>query len=529
MPVMSMSMGKAPAGINPPVKMLNPAADPRKMRRIIAEDPEWSLAVVPSLKNLCLQHIVNHFEEKPILNELLPSQKAFVLEKLPTFLPLSLTANLISDEGYWRRCCEDRWGKRDVSEYDHSWKRMFFEHHLENIIELFIPDQTEPKSVLDVVPLCQNYVRRLKITQLLPPIRKPPKFNEDDASESASDLGDDGPSIDHFDFRILLNKLTNLEELQLVYGVRGCGMNFEWNLFEFTFSDCQFLAKALQSCTTLKILKINQSNVDDDKCRTLVSNLLDHPSLLELDLSHNIIGDRGARALGKLLNRSHLKQLDIYDNNIKGPGAQALAHALSKNTPLESLNLRLNQIGDEGGQALAQALLKNCILLNLHLGANELTEPTATALSHMLVHNSTLKRLNLSCNRLGEDGGKAMEEGMSHNSSLLECDIRLTGVRLETGAAAGLLAVVVAVAVAVVVAGAADAGDMSVRAGGHASSTELARGDGQRSSSSTSSPPLTDTQKNSSENAAMCFQSRTAARAACVNAILQQHLILLQD
>ncbi|KAL6486701.1 hypothetical protein MHYP_G00060930 [Metynnis hypsauchen] len=427
----TMSKGNAPAGIYPPIAKLNPAADPRRMRRIIAEDPEWSLAVVPLLTNLCLQHIVKHFEERPILDELVPDQKAFVLEKLPPSLPLSVTANLISDEGYWKRCCEGRWAVSDVSEYSHSWKRMFFERHLENIIELFIPDVTDPKAVLDVVPLCQNYVRRLKISQLLPPIKEPPKFDEDDASDSASDVGNDRPSMDHFDFRILLDKLTNLEELQLVYGVKGCGMNFEWNLFEFTFRDCEFLAKALKSCKSLKVLRINQSKVDDEKCRMLMSYLLDHPSLLELDLSHNLIGDRGARAIGKLLNRSRLERLDIYDNQIRGSGAQALAHALSKNTSLLYLNLRLNRLGDEGGQAVAQALLKNGSLQNLNLGANELTEPTATAVSHALVQNSTLRSLNLSCNRLGVDGGRVLEEGMSHNSSLLECDIRLTDVGLE--------------------------------------------------------------------------------------------------
>uniref|UniRef100_A0A3B4DTJ6 T-complex-associated-testis-expressed 1 n=1 Tax=Pygocentrus nattereri TaxID=42514 RepID=A0A3B4DTJ6_PYGNA len=397
----TMFKGNAPAGIYPPIAKLNPAADPRRMRRIIAEDPEWSLAVVPLLTNLCLQHIVKHFEERPILDELVPDQKAFVLEKLPPSLPLSVTANLISDEGYWKRCCEGRWGVSDVSEYSHSWKRMFFERHLENIIELFIPDVTDPRAVLDVVPLCQNYVRRLKISQLLPPIKEPPKFDEDDASDSASDVGNDRPSMDHFDFRILLDKLTNLEELQLVYGVKGCGMNFEWNLFEFTFRDCEFLAKALKSCKSLKVLRINQSKVDDEKCRKLLSYLLDHPSLLELDLSHNLIGDRGARAIGKLLNRSRLERLDIYDNQIRGSGAQALAHALSKNTSLLYLNLRLNRLGDEGGQAVAQALLKNGTLRNLNLGANELTEPTATAMSHALVQNSTLRSLNLSCNRLG--------------------------------------------------------------------------------------------------------------------------------
>jgi pyruvate/2-oxoglutarate dehydrogenase complex dihydrolipoamide acyltransferase (E2) component len=42
----------------------NPSADLRNMRRIIAEDPEWSLATVPMLKELCIKHIVDNFESK---------------------------------------------------------------------------------------------------------------------------------------------------------------------------------------------------------------------------------------------------------------------------------------------------------------------------------------------------------------------------------------------------------------------------------------------------------------------------------
>jgi len=40
----------------------NPAADWRNMRRIIAEDPEWSLATVPLLVELTLKHIISAFE-----------------------------------------------------------------------------------------------------------------------------------------------------------------------------------------------------------------------------------------------------------------------------------------------------------------------------------------------------------------------------------------------------------------------------------------------------------------------------------
>lgn len=42
----------------------NPAADWRNMRRIIAEDPEWSLATVPLLVEITLKNIIEDFESK---------------------------------------------------------------------------------------------------------------------------------------------------------------------------------------------------------------------------------------------------------------------------------------------------------------------------------------------------------------------------------------------------------------------------------------------------------------------------------
>ena len=49
-------------------------------------------------------------------------------------------------------------------------------------------------------------------------------------------------------------------------------------------------------------------------------------------------------------------QISVYDNNIKLTGAQAIAHALTKNTLLKSLNLRLNRLGDEGFYYLSKTL-----------------------------------------------------------------------------------------------------------------------------------------------------------------------------
>ncbi|XP_067320371.1 dynein regulatory complex subunit 5 [Anolis sagrei] len=423
-----------PKGISPPSRMtiMNPAANPRRMRRLIAEDPEWNLAIVPLLTELCIQHIINNFEKNPILDRLLPEHQKKVLEKVSTSLPLTVTANLISDEGYWKRCCTQRWTVCDVSHYGNSWKQMFFERHLENILKFYIPDTTSPNQVLDIIPLCKEYVRRLEIDQFLPPVKLDQKKEDEEASDTESDAEIDEPSMDHFDMSMLIPALPHLEELHLSYGVKDCGMNFEWNLFEFTYRDCSSLANALTKCQALKVFKLTRSKVDDEKARLLIKHLLDHPTLIELDLSHNLIADRGARAVGKLINCSNLITLNLCDNRIRAQGAQAIAHALSKNSTLTCLNMRLNSIEDEGGQAICNALLVNSTLTTLHLGSNELSEPTATLFSQVLAQNVTLTHINLSCNHIGLDGGKQLLEGMSDNTTVVEFDLRLAEVGQES-------------------------------------------------------------------------------------------------
>ena len=51
----------------------NPASDSRSMRRIIADDPEWSLATVPDLTELAVKHIVDNFASQySSTNQLIP-------------------------------------------------------------------------------------------------------------------------------------------------------------------------------------------------------------------------------------------------------------------------------------------------------------------------------------------------------------------------------------------------------------------------------------------------------------------------
>lgn len=191
--------------------------------------------------------------ENPILDHLLPEHQRKVLDRLSTGLPLTVTAHLISDEDYWKRCCTERWQVCDISNYGDSWKRMFFERHLENILKCFIPNTTDPNQVLELIPLCKNYVRKLEVDQFLPPVQED-QNERDDVSDTGSDFGFSKVSMHHYDLGLLITALPQLEELHLTYGVKDCGMNFEWNLFNFTHQDCCNLAAAVKMCHNLKVM-----------------------------------------------------------------------------------------------------------------------------------------------------------------------------------------------------------------------------------------------------------------------------------
>ncbi len=92
---------------------------------------------------VCMYDYFLHDIENPLLDELLPSHKKSVLEKLAPNVPLKITAPLISDDAYWERCCRGRWELCDVSEYNEQWKRMYFERNTQEELEKFVPEQSD--------------------------------------------------------------------------------------------------------------------------------------------------------------------------------------------------------------------------------------------------------------------------------------------------------------------------------------------------------------------------------------------------
>lgn len=354
----------------------------------------------------CVCFSLDHAE---IMNKLLLKDQVKVASRISNNLPLKLAAQFINDEDYWKHRCRKRWKACHPSNHGNSWKRMYLECNLQEIIEMFVPGTTDDKELYDTLAFSAIFVKKLDIRQLLPPaeiahkdsmLNTDESLEEEEKEKEKEDFNSDGSY--HLDLEPVLKKLHNLEELRINYGLHGCGLNFEWDSFVFTTMDCLQLARAVACLKTLKVLHLCCNNVDDEKVRILIADILDHPSLMGLDLSHNKIGDHGTRAIGKFLNKHcQLVWLNLSNNLICALGAQAIAHALTRNNTLEYLNLKLNAIGDEGGEAICQALFKNSTLSELNLSTNDIGEHTADILAKVIQHNSTLTSIDLSNNNLG--------------------------------------------------------------------------------------------------------------------------------
>ncbi|XP_072894538.1 NACHT, LRR and PYD domains-containing protein 3-like isoform X1 [Hemitrygon akajei] len=168
---------------------------------------------------------------------------------------------------------------------------------------------------------------------------------------------------------------------------------------------------------------LKDSGVED-----LVSALSTNPSLTELDLSDNKLRDSGVKLLSAALRNPECKiqKLWLRDVDLKDSGAEDLVSALSTKPSLTELNLSDNELGDSGVK-LVSAALRNpeCKIQKLWLRDVDLTDSGAKDLVSALSTNPSLTELNLSDNKLGDSGVKLVSAALRNP----ECKIQKLGLR----------------------------------------------------------------------------------------------------
>lgn len=206
--------------------------------------------------------------------------------------------------------------------------------------------------------------------------------------------------LQHFDISHVFKYLPNLAYLTLTYGAKHIGMEYERPLFGMKMSDAQTFKDCLRTTTSLVFLSLPGNLIDDDLISILIKGLMLNKTITQLDLSHNKIGQAGARKISKYLLQSQiLTHLNLADNCINYEGSRYLCQALKVNTSLISLNLKLNRIDDKGGQKMCIDLrVKNSRLETLVLAANLLGNMFCESLSEYISYNQHIRRIDISSN-----------------------------------------------------------------------------------------------------------------------------------
>ncbi|KAF5308657.1 hypothetical protein FQR65_LT06118 [Abscondita terminalis] len=392
-------------------------------RTIHAEDLERGDDQIPFLSALCVQAVSKSFEKKPVIEELHDADKDYLLEILPTDVHLELAIAVIEEDFYWQRRYENDYGMLLQRKYK-SWtyKQLYIEKHITDLIETLPPQDQDEESFGTLLEVCRDYVKRLVITQLrrwLPPLT----MTEDEYPEIYP--------VDHIDFTLILQKLTEIEELSVIFGMNAVGDNFCWKMFKLSELDCSRIGSAIENLHKLQTLRIHRSQLGDGHCRELMKSCLSNQVLTELDLSHCAIGDQGALCVAKLITvHPNLRILKLNDNNIGKIGMEGIGFAiLQKNScPLVRLEVGMNTLGHDGFMGVLRCLSRSNKPTEVCLNACMAENKTPFFIALLIGANNTLEMLDISSNWFGETGGDLLVKYLKYNTSLQRLDVRETDI-----------------------------------------------------------------------------------------------------
>jgi len=336
---------------------------------------------VPRLDDICVAFIGANFNEYPIL-DCVPAQ---YVENIVNLIDLSkLLINRASKHvecsKLWERMSCERWENCRVELHGSSWKRLYLEKHIKELLESYYPSMSESNinlnRLLKSIKCSSPFIHSIKLDQL--------------------------PS--HLDLSQILPLFNNLSSLDITYKVLSVGMNYNAEDFGMNLNDALNTSKYLHSTKSLSTLILSECLIDDETVHILMGGLQQNNTITTLNLSYNKISDVGARRLSSFLTKNDnvLMILNLNDNQINDEGVQFIADTLKNkdNSHLIELDLALNNIGDPGAVALMEAVAISECLQILDISKNRITTKSYDAFLDLLQINSSVHTLNISGNPL---------------------------------------------------------------------------------------------------------------------------------
>ncbi|XP_072809407.1 NACHT, LRR and PYD domains-containing protein 3 [Vicugna pacos] len=259
----------------------------------------------------------------------------------------------------------------------------------------------------------------------------PKEEEEEEEEEKGEEEGVQYSEVDHSEPPVAYSqRLVNYLTSSFCRGIFSVLSN-NWNLTELNLSGnnlgdpgMKVLCETLQQPTcNIRRLWLGQCCLSHQCCFNISSVLSNNQKLVELDLSHNALGDFGIRLLCVGLRHlfCNLKKLWLVNCCLTSACCEDLASVLSTKHSLTRLYLGENALGDSGvGILCEKAKNPQCNLQKLGLVNSGLTSGCCQALSSVLSANQNFTHLYLRGNALGDMGVKLLCEGLLHPNCKLQ-------------------------------------------------------------------------------------------------------------
>ncbi|XP_020376766.2 NACHT, LRR and PYD domains-containing protein 3-like, partial [Rhincodon typus] len=190
---------------------------------------------------------------------------------------------------------------------------------------------------------------------------------------------------------------------------------------------------------SLQMLSVGGNKLTSSCCKDLATMLGTNKTLVELDLSHNRIGEDGLQELSKALKNENCKlqklglnSIFAFEFGIMGTYEDASRAGVicdilkSKNCTLQSLGLAKNSFTENCCAELIKSLKGNQILTELDLGSNNLQNEGMAALCDILTEKGCkIQSLKVANAKLTSDCCARLASVFNTNQTLTELDVSM--------------------------------------------------------------------------------------------------------
>jgi len=351
----------------------------------IVHEPELIPLSEIAIKTVAANYLM--YKEK--LVELEPKYRNKIYDLMKVDYDIEDLYPFIDYEPFWERACRDKYKSDDCSISGNSWKQLYVETFVKELISNFKAD-TEDQEALDNLK---------KVCDMI----KYSVFNLDIPTFSYK-----------FDISFIPQYFVNLTNLSLKYSpilkeVRTRDVftknlepiGDEYSQFGMRIPDLKKFCILITDLSYFLTLSLQGNLVDDEMIKWLVPGLITNQTLRHLDLSNNRITGKGMIKICSYLVRTKaLLSINLNNNLIGGDSSYAVGLVLKENTKLRVMILGMNRFDDESGGRILKMLCFNNYLDEIDLSANQLGAESLKFLAIALKGNNTIKKIDLCHNEI---------------------------------------------------------------------------------------------------------------------------------